>query len=103
MKFSKIGKFRVNMKTKEELETMSTEELLEYKQQCQKQNEFFMMMSDLTKLNLNSLYGAISNPYCRFYTIYCAASTTMSGQMIERHQLYMGDKIVKEDVRKKHD
>jgi DNA polymerase elongation subunit (family B) len=62
-----------------------------------KMSEYYMMLSNLAKLSNNSLYGAISNPYSRFYTIYCAASTTLTGQMIERHQIYMADKIVEED------
>lgn len=61
------------------------------------QSDYFMMMSGLAKLSNNSLYGAISNPYSRFYTIYCAASTTLSGQMVERQQIYMADKFVEDD------
>lgn len=61
--------------------------------------EFYDMQQNLAKLGLNSLYGAISNPYSRLYTIFCAASTTLTGQMIERHQIYMADKLVKENVK----
>lgn len=56
---------------------------------------FWNMKQLLVKLNNNSLYGAVSNRYCRFYTIYCAASTTLTGQAIEKQQIYEGDSILK--------
>ena len=83
-------------KTLEELELLSDEELLDYRDYCVKQSEYHSMMSDLLKLNLNSLYGAISNPYSRFYSIFLAASVTSTGQAIEKHQTMMADKIVQE-------
>lgn len=61
-----------------------------------KKSEYFDMMQQLMKLNLNSLYGAISNPFSRFYNINLAASVTMSGQMVERYQCWAADQIVKQ-------
>ena len=37
------------------------------------------------KINLNSLYGAILNPGCRFYDKRIGQSTTLTGRMITRH------------------
>jgi len=37
------------------------------------------------KINLNSLYGAILNPYCRFNDKRIGQSTTLSGRVIARH------------------
>ena len=37
------------------------------------------------KINLNSLYGAILNPGCRFYDKRIGQSTTLSGRCITRH------------------
>ena len=41
------------------------------------------------KINLNSLYGAILNPGCRFYDKRIGQSTTLTGRCITRH---MGSK-----------
>jgi len=37
------------------------------------------------KINLNSLYGAILNPHCRFFDKRIGQSTTLSGRSIARH------------------
>lgn len=37
------------------------------------------------KINLNSLYGAILNPHCRFFDKRIGQSTTLTGRMITRH------------------
>ena len=37
------------------------------------------------KINLNSLYGAILNPYCRFFDKRIGQSTTLTGRIIARH------------------
>ena len=37
------------------------------------------------KINLNSLYGAILNPYCRFNDKRIGQSTTLSGRVIAKH------------------
>lgn len=60
--------------------------------------EHYLMRSNMAKLANNSIYGAISNPYCRFYSIDLAASVTLTGQTIERYQCWKADQIVKEMV-----
>ena len=47
------------------------------------------MYSDATKLFSNSLYGAISNPYSRFFTLDAAKSVTLSGQEIVKFRLIL--------------
>jgi len=37
------------------------------------------------KINLNSLYGAILNPYCRFFDKRIGQSTTLTGRSIAKH------------------
>lgn len=37
------------------------------------------------KINLNSLYGAILNPYCRFFDHRIGQSTTLTGRIIAKH------------------
>ena len=37
------------------------------------------------KINLNSLYGAVLNQYCRFYVFDIGQSTTLTGRCITRH------------------
>ena len=37
------------------------------------------------KINLNSLYGAILNPHCRFFDHRIGQSTTLTGRIIARH------------------
>lgn len=60
--------------------------------------EYYDMMQNLKKLNMNSLYGAISNRYSRFYNIDLAASVTLTGQMIEKYQMWKADQIVEERI-----
>lgn len=37
------------------------------------------------KINLNSLYGAVLNPWCRFYVFDIGQSTTLTGRCITKH------------------
>ena len=37
------------------------------------------------KINLNSLYGALLNPYCRFFDFRIGQSTTLTGRAITKH------------------
>lgn len=62
------------------------------------------------KINLNSLYGAILNPGCRFYDHRIGQSTTLTGRVIAKHMDayvnecitgkydYMGDAIIYGDT-----
>lgn len=54
-----------------------------------KQVMFWDKRQLVKKINLNSLYGAILNPGCRFYDKRIGQSTTLSGRCITRH---MGSK-----------
>lgn len=58
--------------------------------------ELYNLRQMIAKLYNNSLYGAISNQYSRFYTIYCAASITTTGQAIEKFQIQKTDQLVRE-------
>ena len=57
---------------------------------------FYNSKQLLAKLDNNSLYGVLSNRFSRLYTIYCAASITLTGQIIEKHQIYTGDRMLQE-------
>lgn len=39
----------------------------------------------IRKINLNSLYGALLNPYCRFFDERVGQSTTLCGRLISKH------------------
>lgn len=58
------------------------------------QGDYYDMLQNIRKLYLNSLYGAVSNPYSRFYSIALAASVTHTGQQIEKFQMWKADQIV---------
>jgi DNA polymerase elongation subunit (family B) len=51
------------------------------------------------KINLNSLYGAILNPHCRFYDKRIGQSTTLTGRAIAKHM----DAHVNECITGKYD
>lgn len=63
-----------------------------------KQAEYYDTIQDVLKVGLNSLYGAISNPYSRFFTLDCAKSVTLTGQEIVKFQAYMCDKVMDASV-----
>ena len=46
------------------------------------------------KINLNSLYGAILNPGCRFFDIRIGQSTTLTGRCITRHMAAKTNEII---------
>lgn len=58
--------------------------------------EFYDTRQNLRKVNLNSLYGAISNASSRFYSLDLAASVTLSGQVINKFQIWKSDQLIKE-------
>jgi len=60
--------------------------------------EYWDLRNILTKLSLNCLYGAVSNRYCIFYSIDLAASITITGQYINKFQIWKGDRIISERV-----
>lgn len=57
---------------------------LEYKDLAAKYNS----MQYALKISINSLYGAISNEYCRWYSIDLAEAITMSGQLSVKWAMY---------------
>ena len=46
------------------------------------------------KINLNSLYGAILNPGCRFFDMRIGQSTTLTGRCITRHMASKTNEII---------
>jgi len=46
------------------------------------------------KINLNSLYGAILNPGCRFFDTRIGQSTTLTGRCITRHMASKTNEII---------
>jgi len=50
-----------------------------------KERAFWDKRQLVKKINLNSLYGAILNPYCRFFDQRIGQSTTLCGRAIARH------------------
>ena len=49
------------------------------------QQEFWDKRQLVKKINLNSLYGAILNPHCRFFDKRIGQSTTLTGRAIAHH------------------
>ena len=50
-----------------------------------KEQAFWDKRQLVKKINLNSLYGAILNPHCRFFDKRIGQSTTLTGRAIARH------------------
>ena len=63
------------------------------------QIEFWDKRQLVKKINLNSLYGAILNPGCRFFDKRIGQSTTLTGRVIARHM----DAYVNECITGKYD
>ena len=57
---------------------------------------FFYTRQNLRKVSLNSLYGAISHPSSRFYSLDLAASVTLTGQFINKFQIWKADQLIEE-------
>ena len=47
------------------------------------------------KINLNSLYGALLNPGCRFFDQRLGQSTTLTGRCIARHMAAEVNRVIK--------
>ena len=63
------------------------------------QEEYWDKRQLVKKINLNSLYGAILNPGCRFFDKRIGQSTTLTGRAIARHM----DAYVNECITGKYD
>lgn len=61
---------------------MNREQLLKRKQELERQVDTLDIKQMSQKILLNSLYGALGNPYFRFYDIRCAEAITLTGQVI---------------------
>lgn len=58
------------------------------------EEKYYDMLQHIKKIYLNSLYGAISNEYSRFFDINIASSVTLTGQEIEKFQTYMVNRVI---------
>jgi len=65
----------------------------------EEQIEYWDKRQLVKKINLNSLYGAILNPYCRFFDHRIGQSTTLCGRAIAKHM----DAFVNEAITGKYD
>lgn len=58
------------------------------------QGQYYDMLQLVRKLYNNSIYGAMGNIYCRFYSLDLVESITANGREIEKFQLCESDKII---------
>jgi DNA polymerase elongation subunit (family B) len=58
------------------------------------EQEFWDKRQLVKKINLNSLYGAILNPGCRFFDIRIGQSTTLTGRCITKHMASKTNEII---------
>ena len=58
------------------------------------EEEYWDKRQLVKKINLNSLYGAILNPHCRFYDGRIGQSTTLTGRCITRHMACKTNEIL---------
>ena len=61
------------------------------------EEEYWDKRQLVKKINLNSLYGAILNPHCRFYDKRIGQSTTLTGRQIAKHMASKVNEIVTGD------
>jgi DNA polymerase elongation subunit (family B) len=58
------------------------------------EREFWDKRQLVKKINLNSLYGAILNPGCRFFDIRIGQSVTLTGRCITRHMAAKTNEVI---------
>ncbi len=58
------------------------------------EEEYWDKRQLVKKINLNSLYGAILNPHCRFFDKRIGQSTTLTGRQIAKHMASKVNEIV---------
>ena len=61
------------------------------------EEEYWDKRQLVKKINLNSLYGAILNPHCRFFDKRIGQSTTLSGRAIAKHMAGKVNEIITGD------
>ncbi len=76
--------FALRVEYKNKMKTAETKE----------QKEHFDRLQYVYKIKLNSLYGALSNKYFRYYDLRLGASTTATGRHILMHQVCEIDRLV---------
>jgi len=62
------------------------------------QAAYYDMLQLVRKLYNNSIYGAMGNIYCRFYSLDLVESITANAREIEKFQLCESDKIIEAAV-----
>ena len=67
-----------------DIKAMSTEELREYKDLCDKQAMFYDINQQARKIAINGLYGASGSPLFRYYNVGIASSITAMGRQVVR-------------------
>jgi DNA polymerase elongation subunit (family B) len=67
------------------------------KKYAKDQEEYWDKRQLVKKINLNSLYGAILNPGCRFFDKRIGQSTTLTGRAIARHMAGKVNEIITGD------
>lgn len=58
---------------------------------------FWDRRQHVKKINLNSLYGAILNKYCRFYDKRIGQSTTLCGRTITKHMMAKTNELINQE------
>ena len=58
------------------------------------EEEYWDKRQLVKKINLNSLYGAILNPHCRFYDKRIGQSTTLTGRQVAKHMASRVNEII---------
>lgn len=58
------------------------------------EEEYWDKRQLVKKINLNSLYGAILNPHCRFFDNRIGQSTTLSGRAIAKHMASKVNEVI---------
>ena len=58
------------------------------------EEKLYNIQQMVKKISVNSIYGAMANPYCRFYDIDIAKSITYTGQEVSRYQAYQADQAI---------
>jgi DNA polymerase elongation subunit (family B) len=67
------------------------------------EREFWDKRQLVKKINLNSLYGAILNPGCRFFDIRIGQSVTLTGRCITKHMAAKTNEIITGEYNHKGD
>jgi DNA polymerase elongation subunit (family B) len=64
------------------------------KKELEQQEAFWNQRQHARKILLNSLYGALLNPFCRFFDQRIGQSVTLTGRAITRHMIAQTNQII---------